>query len=124
MLCHKGRLGDTRLLSPTIVKYAMQNFTGDKINNTFVAACEAAQIAQNMAHGTLFCGSSCGVGHIRSNIGYLASPNSCYGMGGGTTGYMVDPERELSVVILGSGNAVLHAASLAKLNDLMISALD
>lgn len=124
MLCHKGRLGETRLLSPALVNYAMQNFTGDKINNTFVAACEAAQIPQNHANSNLFGGSCRGEGHFRSNIGYLASPKACYGMGGGTTGYMVDTERELSVVLLGSGQTMLHAASFAKLNDMMISALD
>lgn len=124
MIRNKGRLGDTRLLSPAMVEYAMQNFTGDKINNTFIAACEAAQISQNRANVNLFGGSCRGEGHVRSNIGYFASPHSCYQMGGGTTGYMIDPERELSVVLLGSGNTMLHAASFAKLNDMMISALD
>ena len=58
--------------------------------------------------------------------GYTASPNAFSGMGGGSTFYMVDPERELTVAFVSAGfiEGLPHLIRAAKLNDLVLAACD
>ena len=55
------------------------------------------------AHYGLHGGFVPGTGHMPNVCGYLANPNAFAGLGGGSTFYMVDPERELTVVFLSAG---------------------
>ncbi|RSL88442.1 hypothetical protein CEP52_015226 [Fusarium oligoseptatum] len=55
-----------------------------------------------------------------------ASPRAFYGIGGGSTMWMVDPDRDLSVCFLSAGfiEGLHHLERLSKINDLALAACD
>ena len=78
------------------------------------------------AHYGLHGGFVRGTGHMPNVCGYLANPNAFAGLGGGSTFYMVDPKRELTVVFLSAGfiEGLPHLIRAAKLNDLVLAACE
>ncbi|MCM3699627.1 serine hydrolase [Paenibacillus macerans] len=126
MLRLGGTYNGARILSPAMVKYAMNNFTGDMPNLSVVNECYRLGIEINKANFGLAGGYIRGEGDHLTPAGKLASPHSFAGIGGGSTMMMFDPERELTVVYLGSGFTLglEHFQRMQKINDLMIGCID
>ncbi len=113
-----------RILSPAMARYATLNHCGDKNNLVFEPACQALNIEPLKANFGLHGGYVRGSGHHLSMCGYLASERSFGGLGGGTSYYLIDPERELTVVFLSAGfiEGLPHLFRVSKMNDLIIGA--
>ncbi|MGR6981620.1 serine hydrolase domain-containing protein [Testudinibacter sp. P27/CKL/0425] len=120
-----NRMGQgVRLISPAMANYATQNHCGEMNNVIFEAECEKLHLAPLKAHFGLHGGYVRGHGHLLNAAGFTASPTAFSGMGGGSTFYMVDPERGLTVAFLSAGfiEGLPHLIRTAKLNDLAIAA--
>ena len=67
-----------------------------------------------------------GKGHFLTPCGSTASEKAIAGMGGGSTAWMVDPERDLTVTFLSSGfiEGLDHLHRVAEINDLALSACE
>jgi len=65
-----------------------------------------------------------GDGHYLTGAGYTASPRAFYGVGGGSTMWMVDPDRDLTVCFFSAGfiEGLHHLERLSKINDVALSA--
>lgn len=115
-----------RILSPALADYATQNHCGDMDNLIFREECEKLHLPPLKARYGLHGGYVRGTGHLLNVAGYTASPNAFSGMGGGSTFYMVDPERELTVAFVSAGfiEGLPHLIRAAKLNDLALAACD
>ncbi len=113
-----------RIVSPVMVRYATLNHCGDKDNLVFSPACQALGIEPLKANLGLHGGYVRGSGHQLSMCGFLASERSFGGLGGGTSYYLIDPERQLTVAFLSAGfiEGLPHLFSVAKMNDLIIGA--
>lgn len=102
MLRRGGELDGTRILSPGMLDFCTQNHTGEKRNILF-----------DMWTGTrnwLDYPASIGVGFFMRGEGNLPglfsvmnSPRTFGGFGAGSTGFTVDPERDLSLAFLSTG---------------------
>jgi CubicO group peptidase (beta-lactamase class C family) len=147
---------DYQLLSPEMFEIARQNTTGDLPLETImvkglptlrqmiktlglprlVKTARAARRASTRvtfdptpypAHFTLLGGYTRGTGNIFTPAGRAASPSSLVAVGGGSTGWMIDPERDLTVVFMSAGlvEGFEHPRRLQQINDLVIaSAID
>ncbi|MCY9086561.1 serine hydrolase [Bacillus spizizenii] len=128
MLRLGGSYNGARILSPAMVKFAMNNYTGNKPNVSFTSDFYRLGIELEHIPGnySLAGGYIRGEGYHGSPTGVLASPHSFAGMGGGTTVMMFDPERELTVVYLGHGHTLglEHFQRMQKINDLIIGCID
>ncbi|MBV6760420.1 serine hydrolase domain-containing protein [Rhodococcus opacus] len=114
-----------RVLSRATTEYAFRNHTGDKINEFWDFNKEAADLPDFPANFTLGGGYARGDGHHLTPVGQTASASSFCAVGSGTTSWMVDPERELTVVFLSSGlvEGLRHFQRLQRINDLALSAV-
>ncbi len=102
MLRRGGELEGVRMLSPAMLDFCTQNHTGDLRNILF-----------DMWRGTrnwLAYPASIGVGFFMRGEGNLPglfsvmnSPRTFGGFGAGSTGFTVDPERELTLSFLSTG---------------------
>ena len=102
MLRRGGELDGTRILSPAMINFCTRNHTGDKRNILF-----------DMWTGTrdwLFYPANIGVGfflrgegNIPGLFSVMNSPRTFGGFGAGSTGFTVDPERDLSLAFLSTG---------------------
>ena len=102
MLRRGGELDGTRILSPAMLDFCTRNHTGDLRNILF-----------DMWTGTrnwLAYPASIGVGFFMRGEGNLPglfspmnSPRTYGGFGAGSTGFTVDPERDLSLAFLSTG---------------------
>lgn len=102
MLRRGGELDGVRILSPAMLEFCTQNHTGDMRNILF-----------DMWRGTrdwLAYPASIGVGFFMRGEGNLPglfsvmnSPRTFGGFGAGSTGFTVDPERELTLSFLSTG---------------------
>lgn len=65
-----------------------------------------------------------GTGHHLTPFGHTASPRAFGAVGGGSTMWMVDPERDLTVVFLSAGflDGLDHFQRLQQLGDLALAA--
>lgn len=77
------------------------------------------------ANFTLLGGYTRGVGDFLTTAGRSASPNALSAMGGGSTGWMIDPQRDLTFVFLSAGmvEGFAHPRRLERLADLAIAAV-
>jgi CubicO group peptidase (beta-lactamase class C family) len=122
--CH-GRLGSTRLLSPAIVRYALRVHTGDMPNVFWDYAKQANGIPDHPANFGLGVYVR-GKGHHFTPLGLTASPRAFGAIGGGSTGFVVDPDRDLTFVFLSAGfvEGLGHFARMQRLSDLAIACVD
>lgn len=128
MLRLGGSYNGSKILSPAMLKYAMNIFTGNQENIAVQMEYYRLGIDYDTlpANYTLVGGYMRGEGHIITPIGKLASPYSYAGLGGGSTMMMFDPERELTFVYLGHGHTLGldHMLRMQKLSDLILGCID
>lgn len=87
---------------------------------------DAAETAPYPANFTWLGGYARGVGDYLNPAGTKASPDALAAMGGGSTGWMIDPQRDLTFVFLSAGlvEGFDHPRRLQRLADLAIDAVD
>lgn len=117
-----------QLLSPALFEVARRNATGDMMLETIAPVGSPAFPTDPNpypAHFTLLGGYTRGVGSGFSPAGTTASTGALVAVGGGSTGWMYDPAHDLTVIFLSSGlvEGVAHPQRLARINDLVISAV-
>ena len=114
-----------RVLSRAMVEYAYRNHTGDRLNEFWDFNKQAADLPEFPANFTLGGGYARGTGHHLTPLGQTASPSAFGAVGSGTTSWMVDPERDLTVVFLSSGlvEGLRHFQRLQRVNDLALAAV-
>lgn len=143
-----------QLLSPEMFEIARQNTTGDLPLETImvkglptrrqmiktlglprlVKIARAARRAPAKvafdptpypANFTLLGGYTRGTGNIFTPAGRAASPSALVAVGGGSTGWMIDPERDLTVVFMSAGlvEGFEHPRRLQQINDLVIASI-
>ena len=124
MLRRGGELHGTRILSPAMIKFCTQNHTGAQRNILF-----------DMWAGTRnwqFYPANLGVGFFVRGEGNLPglfsvmnSPNTFGGFGAGSTGFTVDPERDLTLAFLSTGlmEDSYHFERIAAVASLVVSAI-
>ncbi|MFO7963849.1 MAG: serine hydrolase domain-containing protein [Desulfobacterales bacterium] len=124
MLRNGGELDGIRVLSPGLLKLAVTNHTGDMPNDVFDHAREI--------HGwdpfPAYLGLSFflrGKGIFAMPFGQTTSERTFGGLGAGSTMFWVDPERELTFVLLTSGLLEEGASFLRhqKLSDLLVASV-
>lgn len=123
MLRCGGELEGTRILSPSLLQFALSNQTGDKPNHIFDGMCEARGWEQFPA----FLGLGFflrGRGIFQMPFGLTASPDTFGGLGAGSTMFWVDPRRDIVFVCLTSGviEDSRNFERLQKLSDLVLAA--
>lgn len=119
--------GECRYISKATFDYAARNHTGDLINGFWEAEREEKAIGEPFpAHFSLLGGYIRGEGHNICGSGFTSSPGTIYAIGGGTTMWMVDPERQLTFVFLSCGfvDGLSHFARLRRLSDLALAACE
>lgn len=119
-----GNSGNHRLLSPAILSYAALNHTGDMSNGAWDFWREAHGLPDYPANFSLLGGYVRGSGHFMNGAGYTASPGTFYAVGGGSTMWLVEPERDLTFIFLSAGfvEGLAHFDRLRRLSDLAIAA--
>jgi CubicO group peptidase (beta-lactamase class C family) len=124
MLRNHGELDGVRILSPAILKLATNNHTGNMSNDIFDHAREI--------HGwdpyPAYLGLSFflrGEGIFPMPFGQIASPGTFGGLGAGSTMFWVDPERDLTFILLTAGLLEEGASFIRhqRLSDLVIGAV-
>lgn len=116
-----------RYMSKSTFDYASRIHTGAMINQFWEADREANAIGEPfVANFTLLGGYARGEGHNVCGCGYTASPGTIYAIGGGTTMWLVDPERQLTFIFLSCGfiDGLAHFARLRRLSDLALAACE
>jgi CubicO group peptidase (beta-lactamase class C family) len=113
-----------RLLSPALFDYARQIHTGNLSNGAWDSYREAYGLADYPANFSLLGGYVRGDGYFINGAGYTASPDTFYAVGGGSTMWLVDPERDLTFVFLSAGllDGLAHFDRLRQHSDLVLAA--
>ncbi len=102
MLRREGELDGHRLLAPSMVRLATTNQTGDLPNGFYAFACEQRGWDPFPANiGLTFFLRGDGV--FPTYLGVASSPRTFAGLGAGSSMYWVDPERDLTFVMLSAG---------------------
>ncbi|MEX2480903.1 MAG: serine hydrolase domain-containing protein [Gammaproteobacteria bacterium] len=102
MLRRGGELDGARLLSPAMIDFCTRNHTGELRNILFDMWCGTRNWLVYPAHiGVGF--FMRGEGNIPGLFSVMNSPRTYGGFGAGSTGFTVDPERDLSLAFLSSG---------------------
>ena len=97
-----GELDGHRVLSAAIVRLAVTNHTGDLPNGFYAFACEQRGWDPFPANiGLSFWVR--GTGIFPTYFGVTSSPRTFGGLGAGSAMFWVDPERDLTFVLLTSG---------------------
>ena len=102
MLRRKGELDGFRLLSPAMLDFATRNQTGDLRNILFDLWTGTRQwlvYPANISAGFFLRGE----GNLPGLFGVLNSPRTFGGFGAGSTGFTIDPERDLTLAFLSTG---------------------
>jgi CubicO group peptidase (beta-lactamase class C family) len=122
-LRQRGDNGNYRLISQSLFDYACQNHTGDMTNGAWDFYVEANNMPSLPAMFSLLGGYVRGYGHHMSGAGVTASPSAFYAVGGGSTMWLVDPERDLTFVFLSAGfiEGLAHFERLQTLSDLALA---
>jgi CubicO group peptidase (beta-lactamase class C family) len=112
-----------RILSPALVSYAFRNHTGELVNEFWDFNREMADMGDFPANFTYGGGYARGCGDHLTPLGKTASPTAFCAVGSGSTCWMVDPERDLTVVFLTSGlmQGLSHFKRLERINDLALA---
>ncbi|NIJ37634.1 CubicO group peptidase (beta-lactamase class C family) [Sphingopyxis panaciterrae] len=124
MLRRGGEIDGVRLISPAMIRLAARNWIGDKPNLVWDPALSTrgwSRFPDNIGLGFRVRGTGIGPGPF----GVLNSPGTFGHMGGGSTGFWIDPEHDLSYALLTTG-LLEETHSLersAMLSDLVMAAL-
>ena len=97
-----GELEGTRLLAPALVRLATTNHTGDRPNGFYAFACEQRgwdPFPANIGLSFFLRGQ----GIFPTYFGLTSSPRTFGGLGAGSAMFWVDPERDLTFVLLTAG---------------------
>jgi CubicO group peptidase (beta-lactamase class C family) len=97
-----GELDGTRLFAPALVRLATTNHTGDRPNGFYAFACEQRgwdPFPANIGLSFFLRGH----GIFPSYFGLTSSPRTFGGLGAGSSMFWVDPERDLTFVLLTAG---------------------
>jgi len=123
MLRRGGELDGARILSPSLLRFALSDHTGSRPNHIFDGMCEARgwePFPSHLGLGFFLRGH----GTFPMPFGLTASSGTFGGLGAGSTMFWVDPERALAFVCLTTG--VLEDSRnferLQRLSDLVLSA--
>lgn len=101
-LRRQGELDGARLFSPSLVQLATSNHTGDRPNGFFAFACEQRGWDRFPAYiGLSFWLRGHGI--FPTYFGLTSSPRTFGGLGAGSSMFWVDPERDLTFVLLTAG---------------------
>jgi CubicO group peptidase (beta-lactamase class C family) len=122
----RGSSNGCRLVSPALFHYACQNHTGSMSNGAWDFAREAQGRPDYPANFSLLGGYVRGDGFFQNGAGYTASPETFYAVGGGTTMWLVDPVRDLTLVFLSAGflDGLAHFDRLRRIGDLAMACVD
>ena len=122
----RGSGNGHRLISPALFDYAAQNHTGDMVNGSWVSACLAESRPPFLGNFSLLGGYCRREGFFLTAMGYTASPRAIGAIGGGSTMWMVDPERDLTVAFLSAGfiDGLHHVDRCSRINDLALAACE
>ena len=102
MLRRGGELDGTRILSPGMLEFCARNHTGDMRNILFDMWCGTRNWIEYPA--SVGCGFFMrGEGNLPGLFSVMNSPNTFGGFGAGSTGFTVDPERDLTLAFLSTG---------------------
>lgn len=124
MLRRGGELDEARILSPAMLRLATTIHTGERPNSLYVMMQEENLLDPQPANlGLGFTIRGPGI-HL-SPFGTLASPGTFGALGIGSMVYWVDPERELSVVMLTVGllGQYNNYSRFQRWSDMLIAAL-
>jgi CubicO group peptidase (beta-lactamase class C family) len=121
----RGDSGEHRLLSQALFDYACRNHTGDRPNGFWDFDKQARDIPEFPANFSLLGGYVRGDGHHLSALGHTASPRAFGAVGGGSTLWLVDPDRDLTFVFLSAGflEGLDHFKRLQQVCDLALAAV-
>ena len=124
MLRNGGRLNGVDIVSPAMLDLATRNQTGDRPNNTLAAQREL----RGWEPFPAFLGLGFflrGTGLFPTPFGQLASPSTFGAIGAGSTVMWIDPQRDLSAVMLSSGlmDQVDSHLRFQRLSDMIHAAL-
>lgn len=122
----RGTTDKTRYLSPAMYDYADRNHTGQLTNDGWLFETEPRGMAPFPAHFSLLGGYVRGEGHVFTPVGLTASPKAFAAVGGGSTSFLIDPERDLTFIFLSSGffTGLPHLERVSRLNDLALAAVN
>lgn len=102
MLRRGGELDGTRILSPGMLDFCTSNHTGDLRNILFDMWCGTRNWIEYPA--SIGCGFFMrGEGNLPGLFSVMNSPRTYGGFGAGSTGFTVDPERDLTFSFLSTG---------------------
>jgi CubicO group peptidase (beta-lactamase class C family) len=124
MLRRGGELDGARILSPAMLKLATTIHTGERPNNLYVMMREENLFEASPANlGLGFTIRGSGI-HL-TPFGTLAAPSAFGALGIGSMVYWVDPERDLSVVMLTAGliGQYHNYSRFQRWSDMLISSL-
>ncbi len=123
-LRREGELDGTRLLSPALVRLATTNHTGDRPNGFYAFACEQRGWDPFPANIGLSFWLR-GEGIFPTYFGLTASPRTFGGLGAGSSMFWVDPERDLTFVLLTAGllEETRNLDRCQRLSDLVLAAV-
>ena len=119
-----GELDGSRILSPAMLAFCSRNHTGTLRNVLFdaISGYRGWELyPANIGVGFFVRGE----GLIPGLFGVLNSPHTFGGFGAGSTGFWVDPERDLSLAFLSAGlmEDSYHSERMGMLSDLILAAL-
>ncbi|GAA4965910.1 CubicO group peptidase (beta-lactamase class C family) [Nonomuraea thailandensis] len=122
----RGTANGHRLISPALYDYSHQNHTGDLVNEAVTFETEARGLEPMRANYTLLGGYVRGTGHMLTTAGQTASPDAITAVGGASTGWMIDPRRDVTVIFLSAGfnEGLSHLIRLQRINDLALAAVN
>ncbi len=124
MLRRGGELDGARVLSPATIDFCTRNQTGEKRNILFdmwMGTRNWVEYPATLGVGFFMRGE----GNIAGLFSLLNSPRSYGGFGAGSTGFSVDPERDLTLAFLSTGlmEDSYHFERVALLATLVLSAM-
>lgn len=124
MLRRGGELDGARILSPGMLDFCTQNHTGELRNVLFDMWCGTRNWLTYPAH--LGCGFFMrGEGNLPGLFSVMNSPRTFGGFGAGSTGFTIDPERDLTLAFLSSGlmEDSYHFERVARLATVVLAAM-
>ena len=124
MLRRGGELDGARILSPAMLDLATRNWTGDKPNALLDYTVQMrgwAPFPASIGLGFFVRGEAI----IPGPFGNLSTPRTFGGLGAGSTGFWIDPVRDLTFSFLSTGlmEDSHHVERLSRLSDVVVAAL-
>jgi len=123
MLRRGGELDGARIISPTIIDVATRNQTGEKPNELF----KPLAISRGWEPSPAYLGVGFflrGEAICHHHFGTLTSPRTFGNFGAGSSGFWVDPERDMTFVYLSAGvmEESANIERFQRLSDIAVSA--